>query len=145
MILLRSNIFLSMGLNSVLFNGWDFKTTRPIRFLSQWRVVVTVVYSRNGSSTITLLQSSSALQLPVGHWFHFVLLFSVHTITLCDSSSILCASWPHSPPLLFYLPLTSYHFYSVADFDKKVAISYGVLLPDGMPTRALFIIDPVGR
>ena len=32
----------------------------------------------------------------------------------------------------------------VADFDKKVATSYGVLLSNGMPTRALFIIDPAG-
>lgn len=32
----------------------------------------------------------------------------------------------------------------LADFDKKVATEYGVLLPDGVPLRALFIIDPKG-
>ena len=32
----------------------------------------------------------------------------------------------------------------LADFNKKVATSYGVLLPDGVPLRALFIIDPEG-
>eukprot|EP00596_Hydrurales_sp_CCMP1899_P005954 CAMPEP_0119051062 /NCGR_PEP_ID=MMETSP1177-20130426/72806_1 /TAXON_ID=2985 /ORGANISM="Ochromonas sp, Strain CCMP1899" /LENGTH=213 /DNA_ID=CAMNT_0007030143 /DNA_START=338 /DNA_END=979 /DNA_ORIENTATION=+ len=32
----------------------------------------------------------------------------------------------------------------VADFDKEVATSYGVLLPGGIPLRALFIIDPTG-
>ena len=32
----------------------------------------------------------------------------------------------------------------MGDFDKKVATSYGVLLGDGVPTRALFIIDPAG-
>jgi peroxiredoxin (alkyl hydroperoxide reductase subunit C) len=32
----------------------------------------------------------------------------------------------------------------LADFDKKVATSYGVLLPDGVPLRALFLIDPKG-
>jgi len=32
----------------------------------------------------------------------------------------------------------------IADFNKKVATSYGVLLPDGVPLRALFIIDPEG-
>jgi thioredoxin len=33
----------------------------------------------------------------------------------------------------------------VADFSKQVATQYGVLLPDGVPLRALFIIDPVGN
>jgi alkyl hydroperoxide reductase subunit AhpC len=33
----------------------------------------------------------------------------------------------------------------VADFNKTVARQYGVLLPDGVPLRALFIIDPVGN
>jgi len=33
----------------------------------------------------------------------------------------------------------------VADFNKIVANQYGVLLPDGIPLRALFIIDPVGN
>lgn len=33
---------------------------------------------------------------------------------------------------------------AVADFDKKVATSYGVLLRDGVPLRALFVIDPAG-
>lgn len=33
----------------------------------------------------------------------------------------------------------------VADFNKTVANQYGVLLPDGVPLRALFIIDPVGN
>jgi len=33
----------------------------------------------------------------------------------------------------------------VADFGKTVATKYGVLLPDGVPLRALFIIDPVGN
>jgi peroxiredoxin (alkyl hydroperoxide reductase subunit C) len=32
----------------------------------------------------------------------------------------------------------------VADFNKTVATQYGVLLPDGIPLRALFIIDPTG-
>jgi alkyl hydroperoxide reductase subunit AhpC len=32
----------------------------------------------------------------------------------------------------------------LADFSKKVATDYGVLLPDGIPLRALFIIDPKG-
>eukprot|EP01039_Chlorochromonas_danica_P002059 gene2059-2247_t len=32
----------------------------------------------------------------------------------------------------------------VADFNKTVANQYGVLLPDGVPLRALFIIDPNG-
>lgn len=32
----------------------------------------------------------------------------------------------------------------LADFSKKVATSYGVLLPDGVPLRGLFIIDPTG-
>lgn len=32
----------------------------------------------------------------------------------------------------------------MADFDKKVATSYGVLLRDGVPLRALFVIDPAG-
>ena len=32
----------------------------------------------------------------------------------------------------------------MADFDKKVASKYGVLCPDGVPLRALFIIDPAG-
>ena len=32
----------------------------------------------------------------------------------------------------------------VADFSKTVAKEYGVLLPDGVPLRALFIIDPSG-
>ncbi len=32
----------------------------------------------------------------------------------------------------------------VADFSKKVATDYGVLLPGGIPLRALFIIDPKG-
>jgi alkyl hydroperoxide reductase subunit AhpC len=32
----------------------------------------------------------------------------------------------------------------VADFNKTVANQYGVLLPDGVPLRALFIIDPKG-
>ena len=32
----------------------------------------------------------------------------------------------------------------LADFNKKVATNYGVLLPDGIPLRALFIIDPEG-
>jgi alkyl hydroperoxide reductase subunit AhpC len=32
----------------------------------------------------------------------------------------------------------------VADFNKTVANQYGVLLPDGVPLRALFIIDPTG-
>ncbi len=32
----------------------------------------------------------------------------------------------------------------VADFNKTVASQYGVLLPDGVPLRALFIIDPTG-
>jgi alkyl hydroperoxide reductase subunit AhpC len=32
----------------------------------------------------------------------------------------------------------------VADFDKKVANSYGVLMADGVPLRGLFIIDPKG-
>ncbi|RYY79682.1 peroxiredoxin [archaeon] len=33
----------------------------------------------------------------------------------------------------------------VADFNKTVATQYGVLLPDGVPLRALFIIDPSGK
>lgn len=33
----------------------------------------------------------------------------------------------------------------VADFNKTVANQYGVLLPDGIPLRALFIIDPTGN
>ncbi len=33
----------------------------------------------------------------------------------------------------------------VADFNKTVAGQYGVLLPDGIPLRALFIIDPTGN
>lgn len=33
----------------------------------------------------------------------------------------------------------------VADFNKTVATQYGVLLPDGVPLRALFIIDPSGN
>jgi len=33
----------------------------------------------------------------------------------------------------------------VADFTKSVATQYGVLLPDGVPLRALFIIDPSGN
>lgn len=33
----------------------------------------------------------------------------------------------------------------VADFSKSVATKYGVLLPDGIPLRALFIIDPAGN
>jgi len=33
----------------------------------------------------------------------------------------------------------------VADFTKSVATKYGVLLPDGVPLRALFIIDPTGN
>jgi thiol-disulfide isomerase/thioredoxin len=33
----------------------------------------------------------------------------------------------------------------VADFSKQVATQYGVLLPDGVPLRALFIIDPTGN
>jgi alkyl hydroperoxide reductase subunit AhpC len=33
----------------------------------------------------------------------------------------------------------------VADFSKSVATQYGVLLPDGVPLRALFIIDPAGN
>jgi peroxiredoxin 1 len=33
----------------------------------------------------------------------------------------------------------------VADFTKEVATQYGVLLPDGVPLRALFIIDPKGN
>lgn len=33
----------------------------------------------------------------------------------------------------------------LADFDKTVAKSYGVLLPDGIPLRALFIISPTGE
>lgn len=33
----------------------------------------------------------------------------------------------------------------VADFNKTVANQYGVLLTDGVPLRALFIIDPVGN
>lgn len=33
----------------------------------------------------------------------------------------------------------------VADFNKTVANQYGVLLPDGVPLRALFIIDPTGN
>lgn len=33
----------------------------------------------------------------------------------------------------------------VADFNKTVANQYGVLLPDGVPLRALFIIDPSGN
>ena len=32
----------------------------------------------------------------------------------------------------------------MADFDKKVATKYGILLPDGYPLRALFLIDPTG-
>jgi len=32
----------------------------------------------------------------------------------------------------------------LADFNKTVANQYGVLLPDGVPLRALFIIDPKG-
>ena len=32
----------------------------------------------------------------------------------------------------------------LADFGKSVATDYGVLLPDGVPLRALFIIDPKG-
>ncbi len=32
----------------------------------------------------------------------------------------------------------------VADFNKTVANQYGVLLPDGVPLRALFIISPTG-
>lgn len=32
----------------------------------------------------------------------------------------------------------------VADFNKEVATAYGVLLPGGIPLRALFIIDPTG-
>ena len=34
------------------------------------------------------------------------------------------------------------HIPILADFNKKVANDYGVLLPDGVPLRALFIIDP---
>jgi len=33
----------------------------------------------------------------------------------------------------------------LADFSKTVATDYGVLLPDGVPLRALFIIDPSGN
>lgn len=33
----------------------------------------------------------------------------------------------------------------VADFSKTVATQYGVLLPGGVPLRALFIIDPKGN
>jgi len=33
----------------------------------------------------------------------------------------------------------------VADFNKTVANQYGVLLSDGIPLRALFVIDPVGN
>lgn len=33
----------------------------------------------------------------------------------------------------------------VADFDKSVATKYGVLLPGGIPLRALFIISPTGQ
>jgi thiol-disulfide isomerase/thioredoxin len=33
----------------------------------------------------------------------------------------------------------------VADFSKSVATKYGVLLPDGVPLRALFIVDPAGN
>lgn len=33
----------------------------------------------------------------------------------------------------------------IADFSKKVATDYGVLLPGGVPLRALFIIDPKGN
>ena len=32
----------------------------------------------------------------------------------------------------------------IADFDKKVATDYGVLLDDGVPLRGLFIISPTG-
>ena len=32
----------------------------------------------------------------------------------------------------------------IADFDKKVATDYGVLLDDTVPLRALFIISPTG-
>jgi len=32
----------------------------------------------------------------------------------------------------------------LADFNKAVAKDYGVLLPDGVPLRSLFIIDPKG-
>lgn len=32
----------------------------------------------------------------------------------------------------------------IADFSKEVAKNYGVLLPDGVPLRGLFIIDPKG-
>ncbi len=32
----------------------------------------------------------------------------------------------------------------VADFDKKVATKYGCLLKDGIPLRALYLIDPTG-
>lgn len=32
----------------------------------------------------------------------------------------------------------------IADFSKQVATDYGVLLPGGVPLRALFIIDPTG-
>lgn len=32
----------------------------------------------------------------------------------------------------------------IADFDKKVATDYGVLLDGGVPLRALFIISPTG-
>lgn len=33
----------------------------------------------------------------------------------------------------------------VADFSKAVAKQYGVLLPGGVPLRALFIISPTGQ
>ena len=32
----------------------------------------------------------------------------------------------------------------IADFDKRVATDYGVLLDDSVPLRALFIISPAG-
>lgn len=32
----------------------------------------------------------------------------------------------------------------VSDFDKSIARAYGVLLPDGVPLRALFLISPEG-
>jgi alkyl hydroperoxide reductase subunit AhpC len=33
----------------------------------------------------------------------------------------------------------------VADFTKSIARSYGVLLPEGVPLRALFMISPTGK
>jgi alkyl hydroperoxide reductase subunit AhpC len=32
----------------------------------------------------------------------------------------------------------------IADFEKKVAVPYGALLPDGVTLRALYIISPTG-